>query len=77
MPGSMPGFAGFEDWVPIFMGGKQTDSNGKSHDGDELIEKAVKTFDPNTTNRPRFWVTLNTTNRLMDGSKDCAKLQRM
>jgi len=46
MPGSMPGFAGFEDWVPIFMGGKQTDSNGKAHDGDELIEKAVKTFDP-------------------------------
>ena len=48
VPGSIvvSGFAGFEDWVPIFMGGKQTDSNGKSHDGDELIEKAVKTFDP-------------------------------
>jgi len=46
MPGSAPGFTGFEDWVPIFMGGKQTDSNGKSHDGDELIEKAVETFDP-------------------------------
>lgn len=39
-------FAGFDDWVPIFFGGKQTDGNGVEHDGDDLIEKAVRLFDP-------------------------------
>ena len=38
---------GFENWVEIFAGGKQTDMNGVSHDGDRLIETAVATFDPN------------------------------
>ncbi|ESP62809.1 hypothetical protein SMITH_190 [Smithella sp. ME-1] len=37
-------FAGFEDWIPIFRGGKQTDSNGVEHDGDALIDKALANF---------------------------------
>lgn len=39
-------FKGFDDWVPIFKGGKQTDSKGIEHDGDELIDQAVATFEP-------------------------------
>ncbi|MFH1684062.1 MAG: hypothetical protein ABIA67_04185, partial [Candidatus Margulisiibacteriota bacterium] len=39
-------FAGFDDFVPIFQGGKQTDSQGCEHDGDELINKAVELFNP-------------------------------
>ena len=42
----MKDFAGFEDWVPIFQGGKQVDSQGIEHDGDELIDKAVESFSP-------------------------------
>jgi hypothetical protein len=42
----MKDFAGFEDYIPIFQGGKQTDSQGIEHDGDELIEKAVASFSP-------------------------------
>jgi len=38
-------FKGFEDWIEIFRGGRQMDSQGREHDGDELIEKAVATFD--------------------------------
>ena len=41
----MKQFKGFDDWVEIFRGGKQTDSQGREHDGDALIEKAVATFD--------------------------------
>jgi len=37
-------FAGFDDWVPIFRGGKQTDSKGVVHDGDALIDKALTKF---------------------------------
>ena len=37
-------FAGFDDWIPIFRGGKQIDSNGVSHDGDALIDKAIAQF---------------------------------
>ena len=37
-------FKGFDDWVPIFRGGKQTDSQGRNHDGDVLIDQAVATF---------------------------------
>lgn len=37
-------FNGFDDWIEIFRGGKQTDSNGRPHDGDALIDKAVKKF---------------------------------
>jgi len=32
--------------MEIFKGGKQTDSSGVDHDGDDLIEKAIKSFDP-------------------------------
>lgn len=39
-------FKGFNDWVEIFRGGKQTDSKGQEHDGDTLIDKALTTFDP-------------------------------
>jgi hypothetical protein len=38
-------FKGFDDWIEIFRGGKQTDSDGVEHDGDALIDKAVDTFD--------------------------------
>ena len=40
----MPEFAGFDDWIEIFRGGRQTDSNGRSHDGDALIDRAVASF---------------------------------
>jgi hypothetical protein len=40
----MPEFKGFDDWIPIFNGGKQTDSMGREHDGNALIEKAVANF---------------------------------
>jgi len=39
-------FKGFDDWIPIFKGGKQVDSGGNEHDGDEIIERAIATFDP-------------------------------
>lgn len=39
------GFKGFDDWIEIFRGGRQVDSDGKEHDGDALIDKAVETFD--------------------------------
>jgi hypothetical protein len=38
-------FKGFDDWVEIFSGGQQTDSNGTVHDGDAMIDRAVQTFD--------------------------------
>ncbi len=38
-------FKGFDDWIEIFEGGKQTDSSGREHDGDDLIDKAVASFD--------------------------------
>ncbi len=37
---------GFKNWIEIFKGGRQTDSRGNEHDGDKIIETAVKTFDP-------------------------------
>jgi hypothetical protein len=37
-------FQGFDDWIPIFQGGPQTDSAGRVHDGTALINKAVSTF---------------------------------
>jgi hypothetical protein len=37
-------FKGFDSWVPIFRGGKQIDSQGREHDGDALIEKAMAKF---------------------------------
>ncbi len=37
-------FRGFDDWIPIFQGGRQTDSQGRQHDGTALIDKAVATF---------------------------------
>lgn len=39
-------FAGFDDWVEIFRGGSQKDSQGRAHDGNEIIKKAIETFDP-------------------------------
>jgi len=38
-------FKGFDDWVPIFAGGKQRDSQGRMQDGDALIDKAIASFD--------------------------------
>ncbi len=37
-------FKGFDDYIPIFRGGKQIDSNGVEHDGDALIDKAIAKF---------------------------------
>ena len=37
-------FKGFGDYIEIFRGGMQTDSSGREHDGDRLIEKAVASF---------------------------------
>ncbi|MBF0424326.1 MAG: hypothetical protein HQL66_00695 [Magnetococcales bacterium] len=34
------------EWIPVFRGGKQTDAQGVAHDGDALIDQAVKSFDP-------------------------------
>jgi hypothetical protein len=36
---------GFNDWIEVFSGGVQRDSNGRLHDGDALIDKAVAGFD--------------------------------
>jgi hypothetical protein len=40
----MLNFKGFDEWIPIFRGGSQTDSQGRVHDGDVLIDKAVAKF---------------------------------
>lgn len=37
-------FKGFDDWIPIFRGGSQTDSEGRVHDGNALIDTVVATF---------------------------------
>jgi len=44
--------SGFDDWVEIFKGGKQTDADGNEHDGDSLIDNAINTFDPATMEPP-------------------------
>lgn len=48
----MPEFKGFDDWIPIFKGGEQRDGQGRLHDGDALIDKAISTFDPNQHESP-------------------------
>jgi hypothetical protein len=48
----MRDFAGFDDWIPIFVGGTQTDSRGIEHDGDALIDKAIETYDPELHEAP-------------------------
>jgi len=40
----MRDFNGFNTWVPIFKGGRQIDSQGREHDGNAIIEKAIATF---------------------------------
>lgn len=40
----MTAFKGFSGWIEIFKGGKVTDSAGVEHDGNDLIEKALATF---------------------------------
>jgi len=42
----MKNFKGFGGWIEIFRGGKQTDSAGREHDGDAMIDRAIETFDP-------------------------------
>jgi len=42
----MSDFKGFNDWFEIFKGGLQTDSEGRQHDGDQVIQEALDTFDP-------------------------------
>lgn len=39
-------FKGFGDWIEIFKGGKQTDSAGRDHNGDEVIDKIITNFKP-------------------------------
>ena len=41
----MIAFKGFDDWIPIFRGGRQIDGNGRAWEGDGLIEKALASFD--------------------------------
>lgn len=48
----MPELKGFDGWIPVFRGGKQTDSSGKVHDGDALIEKALANFNAATHEPP-------------------------
>lgn len=45
-------FKGFDDWTPIFQGGKQTDSQGRVHDGNALIDKAISAFNPHIHEPP-------------------------
>lgn len=45
-------FKGFGDWIEIFRGGPQTDSRGRTHDGDAIIHKAVANFDPSVHEPP-------------------------
>ncbi len=45
-------FKGFDDWIEIFRGGKQIDSEGTEHDGNALIETAIAGFDPETHEPP-------------------------
>lgn len=45
-------FKGFDDWIEIFKGGKQIDSEGRTHDGDEIIRKAVAGFSSNMHEPP-------------------------
>jgi hypothetical protein len=73
-------FAGFDDWVEIFRGGKQTDSTGLEHDGDQLIDRAVATFNaarhepPAVIGHPKMddpaygWVS-GLKSEVMDGTK--------
>jgi len=42
----MKNFKGFDNWIEIFRGGKQIDSDGKEHDGNALIDRAIETFNP-------------------------------
>ncbi len=37
-------FKGFDGWIEIFKGGTQVDSSGNQHDGDDMIDKAVSSF---------------------------------
>jgi len=41
-----------DSWIPIFRSGKQTDSQGREHDGSEMIDKAVANFDAKTHEPP-------------------------
>ena len=51
-------FKGFDDWIEIFRGGKQVDSQGRTHNGDELIKTAVEKYNtreheaPNVVGHP-------------------------
>ena len=48
----MPDFKGFDDWIPIFKGGEQRDNQGRLHDGDALIDKAISMFGLNQHEAP-------------------------
>ncbi|MBU2548344.1 MAG: hypothetical protein KKB20_08050 [Proteobacteria bacterium] len=39
-------FKAFDDWIEIFQGGRQIDSQGRAWDGNRLIDRAVSNFDP-------------------------------
>ena len=80
----MKNFKGFDNWIEIFRGGKQIDSDGKVHDGDALIDRAIETFNPSyheppivvghpTDNAPAFgWVRglKRSGNRLLAKARD-------
>lgn len=48
----MINFKGFDDWIPVFQGGRQTDSSGKEHDGDALCDAAVSKFNASVHEPP-------------------------
>ena len=73
-------FKGFNDYIEIFKGGKQTDSSGKEHDGDKLIDQIMKSFSPGTheppivvghpkDNAPAFGWTADLKTTVKDGTK--------
>jgi len=73
-------FKGFGDWIEIFRGGKQTDSEGRIHDGDLLIDRAISTFnlkhhEPPVVvghpkeNAPAFGWVENLKEAVVDGAK--------
>ena len=45
-------FKGFDDWIEIFRGGRQTDSQGREHDGDTVIDQALASFNVNEHEPP-------------------------
>ena len=67
------------EWLDIFAGGKQVDSSGTEHDGDKLIDGALKNFDEKNkppvvighpkTNSPAFGWVSGLREKIKDGKR--------